>query len=246
MEYVEGVTLRERLQDTRMKMREVLDTAVQVASALTAAHKAGIVHRDIKPENVLVRPDGDLKVLDFGLAKLKGSPAFMTDSETATRVQVKTNPGMVMGTVQYMSPEQARGQDVDARTDIWSLGVMLYEMVTGRVPFEGETSSHVIVSLMESEPPPLARYAQVPTELKRIVSKALRKNKEQRYQTASDLALDLKSLKQELEVDARLKRSLDSDANRETKTRSDGQIARDPVDALAARTAAVGMARPTS
>src|SRR5438876_8022488 len=246
MEYVEGVTLRERMTDARMKIGEVLDTAVQVASALTAAHKAGIVHRDIKPENVIVRPDGDLKVLDFGLAKLTESPAFTTDSEAATRVQVKTNPGMVMGSVQYMSPEQARGQDVDARTDIWSLGVMLYEMVTGRVPFEGETPSHVIVSLIENEPPPVARYSEVPAELERIVTKALRKKKEERYQTASDLALDLKSLKQELEVDARVKRSIDSDANRETKTRSNGQIARDPVDTLAARTVAVGMARPTS
>jgi serine/threonine protein kinase len=216
MEYVEGVTLRERMSDARMKMSEVLDTAVQVASALTAAHKAGIVHRDIKPENVIVRPDGDLKVLDFGLAKLTESPAFMTDSEAATRVQVRTNPGMVMGTVQYMSPEQARGQDVDARTDIWSLGVMLYEMLTGRVPFEGETPSHVIVSLIENEPPPVARYSEVPAELERIVTKALRKKREGRYQTASDLALDLKSLKQELEVDARLKRSLDSDTDRES------------------------------
>src|SRR5438132_12541868 len=153
---------------------------------------------------------------------------------------------MVMGTVEYMSPEQARGQDVDARTDIWSLGVMLYEMVTGRVPFEGETPSHVIVSLIENEPPPVARYTEVPAELKRIVTKALRKKKEERYQTASDLARDLKSLKQELEVDARLKRSLGSDANRETKMSSDGQMARDPLNALTARTAAVGIARPTS
>ena len=246
MEYVEGVTLRELMSDARMKMSEVLDTAVQIASALTAAHKAGIVHRDIKPENVIVRPDGDLKVLDFGLAKLTESPAFTTDSEAATRVQVKTNPGMVMGTVHYMSPEQARGQDVDARTDIWSLGVMLYEMVTGRVPFEGETPSHVIVSLIENESPPVARYSEVPAELERIVTKALRKKKEERYQTASDLALDLKSLKQELEVDVRLKRSLGSDADRETRTSSDGQMARDPLNALTARTAAVGIARPTS
>src|SRR5439155_9886912 len=247
MEYVEGVTLRERLKDTRMKMSEVLDTAVQVASALTAAHKAGIVHRDIKPENVIVRPDGDLKVLDFGLAKLTESPAFTTDSEAATRVQVKTNPGMVMGTVQYMSPEQARGQDVDARTDIWSLGVMLYEMVTGRVPFEGETPSHVIVSLIESEPSPLARYSEVPAELERIVTKALRKNKEERYQTASDLALDLKSLKQELEVEARMKRSLDPDANaRESMTKSDERTAGDTVHVSALSTADVGITHPTS
>jgi eukaryotic-like serine/threonine-protein kinase len=243
MEYLEGVTLRERMADARMKISEVLDTAVQVASALIAAHKAGIVHRDIKPENVILRPDGDLKVLDFGLAKLTERPAFTTDSEAATRAQVKTNPGMVMGTVQYMSPEQARGKDVDARTDIWSFGVVLYEMVTGRVPFEGETSSHVIVSLIESEPPPLTRYAEVPAELERIITKSLRKRKEERYQTASDLALDLKSLKQELEVDARLKRSFEPEASgRETTTKSDGQT----VHAAAARTADVGTAHPTS
>src|SRR5256886_56576 len=174
MEYVEGVTLRDRMSDARMKMSEVLDTGVQVASALTAAHKAGIVHRDIKPENVIVRPDGDLKVLDFGLAKLTESPAFTTDSEAATRVQVKTNPGMVMGTVQYMSPEQARGQDVDARTDIWSLGVMLYEMVTGRGPFEGETPSHIIVAILEKEPLPLSAYVpNVPEALEWIVTETL-------------------------------------------------------------------------
>src|SRR3989454_10511357 len=247
MEYVEGVTLRERLKDTRMKMSEVLDTAVQVASALTAAHKAGIVHRDIKPENVIVRPDGDLKVLDFGLAKLTESPAFTMDSEAATRAQVKTNPGMVMGTVQYMSPEQARGKEVDARTDIWSLGVVLFEMVTGRVPFEGETSSHVIVSLIESEPSPLVRYSEVPAELERIVTKALRKNKEERYQTASDLALDLKSLKQELEVEARMKRSLDPDANaKESTTKSDERTAGDTVHVSALSTADVGITHPTS
>jgi len=154
---------------------------------------------------------------------------------------------MVMGTVQYMSPEQARGKEVDARTDIWSLGVVLFEMVTGRVPFEGETSSHVIVSLIESEPSPLARYSEVPAELERIVTKALRKNKEERYQTASDLALDLKSLKQELEVEARMKRSLDPDANaRESTTKSDERTAGDTVHVSALSTADVGITHPTS
>jgi serine/threonine protein kinase/Tfp pilus assembly protein PilF len=211
MEYIEGLTLRERMAESRMKISEVLDAAVQVASALTAAHQAGVVHRDIKPDNVIVRPDGYLKVLDFGLAKLTERPAFHADSEAATRAQVRTNPGMVMGTIQYMSPEQARGKEVDARTDIWSFGVMLYEMVTGRVPFEGETPSHVIVSLIESEPPLLTTYPEVPAELGRIVNKALRKNREERYQTTRDLVLDLKNLKQELEAEARLERSLQPD-----------------------------------
>ncbi|MGI8838608.1 MAG: tetratricopeptide repeat protein [Pyrinomonadaceae bacterium] len=159
---------------------------------------------------------------------------------------VKTNPGMVMGTVQYMSPEQARGKEVDARTDIWSLGVVLYELVTGRVPFAGETPSHVVVSLMENEPPPLTRYSRAPAELERIVTEALRKNKDERYQTASDLALDLKSLKQELEMEARLPRSLQPEASIGAASKnSDGQTAVD-VHAPAATTADVGAAHRTS
>jgi serine/threonine protein kinase/Flp pilus assembly protein TadD len=208
-EFIDGETLRLHMASTRMKLDEVLDIATQVASALAAAHAAGIVHRDIKPDNVMLRRDRIVKVLDFGLAKLALQSASAVDLEDATRALVKTSPGMVMGTVQYMSPEQARGQEVDLRTDIWSLGIVLHEMVTGRVPFEGETPSHVIVSLMENDPPPLSLYSEVPAEMERIVTKALRKNREDRYQTASDLALDLKSLKQELEVEARLKRSLD-------------------------------------
>ena len=198
MEYVDGVTLRQHMTATQMKLGEVLDVAIQSAAALAAAHAAGIVHRDIKPENIMIRHDGYVKVLDFGLAKLTERTAV--DTEAATRAMVKTNPGVVMGTVTYMSPEQARGLPVDERTDIWSLGVVLYEMATGRVPFEGETVTDVILSVVEREPPPLARYSkEVPAELERIVNKALRKNKEERYQTVKDLSLDLKSLKQELE-----------------------------------------------
>jgi serine/threonine protein kinase len=199
-EFIDGETLRERLDHTRMKLSEALEIAAQVAGALAAANEAGIAHRDIKPENIMIRRDGYVKVLDFGLAKLTEYQADTVDAEAATRVRVKTDPGMVMGTVQYMSPEQARGLTVDGRTDIWSLGVVLCEMVTGRAPFEGETPSHVIVSLLEKEAPPLSRYSpDVPAELERIVSKALRKNRDERYQTVKDLALDLKSLKQELE-----------------------------------------------
>jgi serine/threonine-protein kinase len=203
-EFIDGETLRQHMGSKQLNLGEVLDIATQIASALAAAHAAGIVHRDIKPENVMLRRDGIVKVLDFGLAKLASQELAVNPHPAATET-VKTNPGMVLGTVQYMSPEQARGKDVDARTDIWSLGVVLYEMVAGRVPFKGETPSHALVSLMEHEPDPLTRCAQIPSELERIVTKALRKTRDQRYQTANDLALDLKSLKQELEIDARLK-----------------------------------------
>jgi serine/threonine-protein kinase len=207
-EFINGQTLRQHMFSARMKLDEVLDIAGQIAAALAAAHAAGIVHRDIKPENIMLRQDRIVKVLDFGLAKL-ASRDMAVESHLGTSATVKTNPGLVMGTVQYMSPEQARGKDVDARTDIWSLGVVLYEMTTGRVPFEGETTSHVLVSLMESKPIPIKRYSQVPVQLERIVSKALRKNRDERYQTAGDLAFDLRGLKQELEVDARLKQSFE-------------------------------------
>ncbi|MEJ7576850.1 MAG: protein kinase [Pyrinomonadaceae bacterium] len=225
-EFVDGVTLREHMANTRMTIGEVLDIAVQVASALSAAHEAGIVHRDIKPENVMLRRDRLVKVLDFGLAKLALQQVAAVDSQAPTKSMVKTNPGVVMGTVGYMSPEQGRGAEVDARTDIWSLGVVLYEMVSGHAPFEGETPSHVTVSILESEPPPLSHHAEVPAELERIVTKALRKNKKERYQTARDMALDLKSLKEELEVESRLKqfRRLDAGGG-ETATKSYERVA---------------------
>ncbi len=245
-EFVDGGTLREYMANTRMTMGEVLDVAVQVASALSAAHEAGIVHRDIKPENVMLRRDRLVKVLDFGLAKLASHHAVAVDPQAPTKSMVKTNPGVIMGTVGYMSPEQARGEEVDARTDIWSLGVVLYEMVSGRAPFEGETPSHVIVSILESEPT-LSRDAVVPAELERIIAKALSKQRAERYRTARDLALDLKSLKQELEVDARLKRSYQPNANgRETTTTSGGRAAVEITHEPAARTVDVVTARPTS
>ncbi len=206
-ELVEGETLRQRVSVGRMKMTEVLDIAVQVASALRTAHAAGIVHRDIKPENVMVRLDGLVKVLDFGLAKLTEQTAT-SDSEATTRALVKTDPGMVMGTAQYMSPEQARGLEVDARTDVWSFGCVLYEMVAGRAPFDGSTTSHVIVSILEKEPTwhdwPSGEMA---AELEWIVRKALRKDTEERYQTAKELLGDLKSLKQRSEFSAELERT---------------------------------------
>ena len=212
-EYVEGETLRESISRTRMALGQMLDLAVQVASALTAAHNAGIIHRDIKPENIMVRTDGYVKVLDFGLAKLSDpKPAH---SAGPTLVKVETEPGVVMGTFSYMSPEQARGQAVDARTDIWSLGVMIYEMATGRQPFEGETASDVMSLILQKEPMPLVHsWPEVPGELERIVRKALRKDKEERYQTVKDLLIDLKNLRKELELEAEMERSLPQATNR--------------------------------
>src|SRR5947207_9137631 len=161
----------------------------------------------------MLRPDAVVKVLDFGLAKL--TEPKTGESEAATLVNTKQ--GMVMGTAHYMSPEQTRGQKVDARTDIWSLGVVLYEMTTGRPPFEGETTSDVISLILQKEPLSPARYApQVPPELDRIITKALRKDREERYQTIKDMLLDLKSLKQRLEFEAEMERSLPSGASGRT------------------------------
>src|SRR5262249_17058322 len=151
-EFIEGVTLRQHMTSRRMELNEALDIAGQMAAALGAAHSAGIVHRDIKPENVMVRSDGYIKVLDFGLAKLTERKVVVPYAQAPVRMMLNTTPGLVLGTAQYMSPEQARGQAVDGRADIWSLGAVLYEMVTGRAPFEGETPSDVIVSILEKEP----------------------------------------------------------------------------------------------
>jgi serine/threonine protein kinase/Tol biopolymer transport system component len=196
MELVEGQTLRTRLAVSRLTIRESLDIAIQVASALSAAHAAGIVHRDIKPENVMLRPDGLVKVLDFGLAKL-AMPASDEASGASTQTILRTEVGTVLGTVAYMSPEQARGQEVDARTDIWSLGVILYEMIAGRSPFEGATKTDILVGILERDPDPLSRFeATIPSELERIVTKALRKERDKRYQVVKDLLLDLEALRE--------------------------------------------------
>lgn len=221
-EFIDGKTLRQMINEKPFTLGEALNVVIQVAGALTGAHAAGIVHRDIKPENIMVRADGYVKILDFGLAKL--SELQTTDSELERPTLLQSNPGLVMGTVQYMSPEQARGKNVDARTDIWSMGVVLYELVAGRVPFSGETPSHVMVSLMEDELPPLTDYANVPAELDRIVIKTLRKNQKRRYQKASHVARDLKNLKRELQLDPLLKGSLESYAgSKERSTQSEGQ-----------------------
>ena len=213
MEYVQGETLRRHMAHGRVPLREALDTSIQVASALAAAHQAGVVHRDIKPENIIIRPDGYVKVLDFGLAKLVDLPAVSSDTESPTVVKANTDPGTVLGTVNYMSPEQARGKPVDARSDIFSLGVVIYEMLTGRAPFVGETPSDVIAALLEREPPPIASLApNAPADLRHIVNKALRKDREERYQSVKSLLADLKALRRELELATDLERSISPEA----------------------------------
>jgi len=208
-EFIDGDTLRKRINSGSQKLNEILEIAVQTAGALGAAHAAGIIHRDIKPENIMVRRDGYVKVLDFGLAKLSEPSVFASDTEALTKAMVNTREGTIMGTANYMSPEQARGIDVDARTDLWSLGVVLYEMITGTGPFVGETATDSISLILQKEPVPLTSYIKgVPAELERIVSKSLTKDREERYQTAKDLLIDLRNLKRKLEVDAELDRTV--------------------------------------
>ena len=222
-EFVEGNTLREHMANVSMKLDEVLVIATQIASALAAAHAAGIVHRDIKPENVMIRPDGYVKVLDFGLAKLveqkdKSFLGLKESNQSAT--------GLILGTVNYMSPEQAKGERVDERTDIFSFGVLFYEMITGRTPFVGDSTAEAFANLINAEPQPLSDLASsVPDELKRIVDKTLRKNKDERYLTMKDVLTDLKNL----EV-----------------TKNGGQVAVDTVQKTAARTADLAPTHPTS
>ena len=207
-ELVDGLSLRQHMKAGRMKVVEAIDIAAQVAYALSAAHEAGIIHRDIKPENIMVRRDAIIKVLDFGLAKLTEQRKATSGTEAPTLALINTEPGLVMGTTQYMSPEQARGQTVDARTDIFSLGVVIYEMVASRSPFAGATKSDVIAALLEREPPPLSsNRREAPVELERIVTKALAKDREDRYQTIKDMLIDLRRLKQRLEFDAEMERS---------------------------------------
>ena len=196
-EFVDGVTLRQHMRK-RLKLIEVLDIATQITSALVAAHAAGIVHRDIKPENIMIRKDGIVKVLDFGLAKLTDWED--SSSEATTIARVNTEPGAVLGTVAYMSPEQAAGREVDARSDIWSFGVVLYEMLTAHAPFEGASKSHIIVAIIDHDPVPVAHFApEVPEALELIVSEALAKDVEERCQTAREMLGKLRRLKQRVE-----------------------------------------------
>jgi serine/threonine-protein kinase len=198
-EYVEGNTLRQHIARERMSLIEVLDVAIQTAGALAAAHNVGITHRDIKPENIMLRTDGYVKVLDFGLAKLIEPKAGDTTAPTLTRLD--TESGVIMGTVSYMSPEQARGLAVDCRTDIWSLGVVVYELAAGCHPFGGKSLAEMISAILNQDPPLLSSdVTDVPAELQRILSKSLQKEREARYQTANDLLIDLKTLRHDLEL----------------------------------------------
>jgi serine/threonine protein kinase/Tol biopolymer transport system component len=210
-EFVEGETLRARLSRERLTLSESVEIASQIAGALAYAHERGVVHRDIKPENVMLRPDGYVKVLDFGIAKLteRGAEGAGDPNEARTRMKVETSPGMVMGTAHYMSPEQARGKKVDERTDTWSLGVVLYEMLTRRQPFDGETASDIIGVILQRDPAPLsALLPDAPAELERIISKALDKSADERYQTSKDFLADLRRFKRRHEHESEIERSL--------------------------------------
>ena len=227
-EYIDGETLREYMRAKKLKITESLDITIQVLAALDAAHEAHIVHRDIKPENVMIRRrDHVVKVLDFGLAKgtAERKPSTFTAQESEAATEFKTAPHVLMGTINYMSPEQAQAHAVDVRTDIWSVGVMIYEMVSGLMPFKGATASHTIVQILEKDPVPLTNFTQrkAPEELQRIVAKAMAKSPDERYQTAKDMLIDLRSLKRRLEVAAEIDRTSSPETPRVTVA-SDPQI----------------------
>ena len=226
-EFVEGRTLREYIGRPDLTLNQILDVVIQVASALEAAHAAGIVHRDIKPENIMLRPDGYVKVLDFGLAKLtdveSGSDETKADDSPKSS-DFETRTGVVLGTANYMSPEQARGQKVDGRSDLFSLGVILYELITGKQPFRGETWHHTMVAITDAEPPPIAHDAEgAPASLQQIINRSLAKNREQRFKTAGEMQTELKAVRGELGADARIHR-IDSE-RAATATTFGGDIA---------------------
>ena len=209
-EYVEGRTLRDFVASPGLPLEQILDVAIQVTRALEAAHSAGIVHRDIKPENIMRRPDGYVKVVDFGLAKLiepeDGGGKAGSDA-SGKGLQFETRAGILLGTVNYMSPEQARGHTVDGRSDLFSLGVVIYELISGCRPFEGPTWNHTLLAIMDEEPPPIAPYTEgAPDALQQVISRALAKDRELRYQSARELLADLERLQGQLGGDTRLKR----------------------------------------
>jgi serine/threonine protein kinase/Tfp pilus assembly protein PilF len=208
-EFIKGKTLREIFKEKTLKLSEVLDISVQITNALCTAHEAHLVHRDIKPENIMIRPDGYVKVLDFGLAKLiEQKNKSILGLEDSTVKQNQTAKGVILGTINYMSPEQAKGERVDERTDIFSFGVVIYEMMAGRTPFAGDSVSETFANLINAEPQPLSRFASnVPDELQRIVAKMIRKNKGERYQMMKDVLADLKDLRENLSFDEKLERS---------------------------------------
>ncbi|MDH3529869.1 MAG: serine/threonine-protein kinase, partial [Acidobacteriota bacterium] len=221
-EYIDGVTIGERINEGKLSVYDAAEIAIQIASALSAAHQAGIIHRDIKPDNIMLRKDGLLKVLDFGLAKSTGSgPKSEVDMDAKTRGKVSTLPGLVLGTPQYMSPEQARGRTVDPRSDIFSLGVVLYELVTNRPPFVGEGSIDIIGSILRDEPPLIEEFVEnPPVLLSEILKKSLRKKKEQRYQNIEEMLEDLRELRDGLKFKSEQTHITDDAAAKTTAERT--------------------------
>ena len=247
MEFVEGETLRERLEAAPLRLSETVKIATQTASALAAAHDAGIIHRDIKPDNIMIRRDGIIKVLDFGLAKLvERLPSDFVDTEAPTSIPMKSEPGSVIGTAVYMSPEQARGVPVDNRTDIFSLGVVIYQMVARCLPFKGADTIEILASILsDKEPLPIARYApDAPAELERIVEKTLAKERDERYQSAKELVIDLRHLKKRLGVNSELKRSTQQERFAPTTREISSAVNSTLPDAIISRTGSTIGAQP--
>ena len=214
-EYIEGETLREKIERNELTILDSIKIAEQIVAALSVAHRAHIIHRDIKPENVMIRPDGIVKILDFGIAKLTEQKTEI-DAEAATAIKAGTSAGMIIGTANYMSPEQARGKPVDERTDIWSLGICLYEMLSGKQPFSsGDSISDMIAAILKSEPAPLED--DTPAELQLIVKKCLQKDASERYKEAKDLLVDLRQVERQLEIGSEVERA-NSTGKNEAKT----------------------------
>jgi eukaryotic-like serine/threonine-protein kinase len=230
-EFIEGETLRQHLKRGPMTVRDAVEISIQVANALTAAHNAGIIHRDIKPENVMLRPDGYVKVLDFGIVKLtekfSESLASSRTGESISLDRIDTESNIVMGSPNYMSPEQARGLLPDNRTDIFSLGVTLYEIVAGRHPFLAPTVPDIVAGILDREPPPLSEFrSDIPTRLQQIINKSLAKDRSARYQTAAEMLGELRKLKRRLDIESGIDESVwpeDSAESSPVSTEQDGR-----------------------